>query len=110
VIYSSEIYIAHYKICSGTFRVTRRYGPPHIKVGIVVRLILIFMAFKLCFILYKVTLGYYGIKFYFGTDVDVRLVYLLPQSSYEAVQYLLSWEVYGWQFCFIWFCQGISIS
>ena len=83
---------------------------PQIKVGIVVRLILTFMAFKLFFILYKVTLGYYRIKFYFGTDVDVRLVYLLPQSSYEAVQYLVPWEVYGWQFCCSWFCQGISIS
>jgi len=44
--------------------------------GIVVLLILIVTAFKLSFILYKISLKYYGIKFYFmgsafGRDVDV---------------------------------------
>lgn len=40
--------------------------------GIVVLLILIVMAFKLSFILYKISLKYYRIKFYFKASAFVR--------------------------------------
>ena len=67
---------------------------------IVVLLILIVTAFKLSFILNKISLKYYRIKFYFtasafGRDVDVtwRLTplrwFIGYQSSYKAVQCLV---------------------